>query len=33
VATAVVEKVSAFEAARFFSERKARANFKAFDGS
>jgi predicted DNA-binding protein len=31
VATAVAQKVSALETARFFSERKARANFKAFD--
>jgi len=31
VATAVAEKVSALETARFFSVRKARADFKAFD--
>lgn len=31
VATAVAEKVSALETARFFSDRKARANFKVFD--
>jgi hypothetical protein len=31
VATAVAEKVSALETARFFAERKARADFKAFD--
>jgi hypothetical protein len=31
VATAVAEKVSALETARFFQERKARADFKAFD--
>ena len=31
VATAVAEKVSALETARFFEDRKARANFKAFD--
>lgn len=31
VATAVAEKVSALETARFFTTRKARANFKAFD--
>lgn len=31
VATAVAEKVSALETARFFTDRKARANFKAFD--
>ena len=31
VATAVAEKVSALETARFFQDRKARANFKAFD--
>jgi hypothetical protein len=31
VATAVAEKVSALETARFFSDRKARADFKAFD--
>jgi hypothetical protein len=31
VATAVAEKVSALETARFFTERRARADFKAFD--
>jgi hypothetical protein len=31
VATAVAEKVSALETARYFQDRKARANFKAFD--
>ena len=31
VATAVAEKVSALETARLFQERKARADFKAFD--
>jgi hypothetical protein len=31
VAMAVAEKVSALEAARFFQDRKARADFKAFD--
>jgi len=31
VATAVAEKVSALETARFFQGRKARADFKAFD--
>jgi len=31
VAVAVAEKVSALETARFFQERKARADFKAFD--
>jgi hypothetical protein len=31
VATAVAEKVSALRTARFFQERKARADFKAFD--
>ncbi|MGB6944894.1 MAG: toxin-antitoxin system HicB family antitoxin [Bryobacteraceae bacterium] len=31
VATAVAEKVSALETARFFQDRKARADFKAFD--
>ncbi|MGO9059696.1 MAG: toxin-antitoxin system HicB family antitoxin [Candidatus Binataceae bacterium] len=31
VATAVAEKVSALQTARFFQERKARADFKAFD--
>ena len=31
VATAVAEKVSALETARFFVDRKARADFKAFD--
>ena len=31
VATAVAEKVSALETARFFQDRKARAEFKAFD--
>lgn len=31
VATAVAEKVSVLETARFFQERKARADFKAFD--
>jgi hypothetical protein len=31
VATAVAEKVSAMQTARFFQERKARADFKAFD--
>ena len=30
-ATAVAEKVSALETARFFTDRKARADFKAFD--
>lgn len=31
VATAVAEKVSALQTARFFQDSKARANFKAFD--
>jgi len=31
VATAVAEKVSALETARFFEDRRARADFKAFD--
>ena len=31
VATAVAEKVSALQTARFFVDRKARADFKAFD--
>ena len=31
VATAVAEKVSAPQTARFFEDRKARADFKAFD--
>ena len=31
VATAVAEKVSALETARFFASRKARADFNAFD--
>ncbi len=31
VATAVAEKVSVLETARFFQDRKARADFKAFD--
>ena len=31
VAMAVAEKVSALETARFFANRKARADFKAFD--
>jgi hypothetical protein len=31
VATAVAEKVSALQTARFFEDRKARADFKAFD--
>jgi hypothetical protein len=31
VAIAVAEKVSALETARFFEDRKARADFKAFD--
>ena len=31
VATAVAEKVSALETARFFQDRKARVQFKAFD--
>ncbi len=31
VATAVAEKVSALQTARFFAERRARADFKAFD--
>jgi hypothetical protein len=31
VATAVAEKVSALETARFFADRKARVNFRAFD--
>ena len=31
VTTAVAEKVSALETARFFADRKARADFKAFD--
>ena len=31
VATAVAEKSSALETARYFTDRKARADFKAFD--
>lgn len=31
VATAVAEKVSALETARYFSDRQARADFEAFD--
>ena len=31
VATAVAEKVSVLQTARYFTDRKARANFKAFD--
>jgi hypothetical protein len=31
IATAVAEKVSALQTARFFQDRKARADFKAFD--
>jgi hypothetical protein len=31
VATAVAEKVGALETAEFFTDRKKRANFKAFD--
>ena len=31
VAMAVAEKVTALETARFFADRKARADFKAFD--
>lgn len=31
VATAVAEKVSVLQTARFFADRKARADFKAFD--
>ena len=31
VATAVAEKVSALETARYFADRKTRADFKAFD--
>jgi hypothetical protein len=31
VATAVAEKLSAMQTAQFFSTRKARADFKAFD--
>jgi len=31
VATAVAEKVSALQTARFFEDRRARADFKAFD--
>jgi hypothetical protein len=31
VATAVAEKISALETARYFTDRKARANFQAFD--
>jgi hypothetical protein len=31
IATAVAEKVSALETARFFADRRARADFKAFD--
>lgn len=31
VATAVAEKVSALETAGFFADRKARADFRAFD--
>ena len=30
-ATAVAEKVSALQTARFFADRRARADFKAFD--
>jgi hypothetical protein len=31
VATAVAEKVSALQTAKYFSDRRARADFKAFD--
>jgi hypothetical protein len=31
VATAVAEKVSALQTAKYFSDRRARANFAAFD--
>jgi hypothetical protein len=31
VATAVAEKISALETARFFADRKRRVDFKAFD--
>lgn len=31
VATAVAEKISVMQTARFFQDRKTRANFKAFD--
>ncbi|MGD1074317.1 MAG: toxin-antitoxin system HicB family antitoxin [Bryobacteraceae bacterium] len=31
VATAVAEKVSALQTARYFADRKARADFEAFD--
>jgi hypothetical protein len=31
VATAVAEKIAALETARFFEDRKKRADFKAFD--
>ena len=31
VATAVAEKVSALQTARFFQDRRARADYKAFD--
>ena len=31
VATAVAEKISALETARFFTDRRKRADFKAFD--
>ena len=31
VATAVAEKISALETARFFEDRKRRADFRAFD--
>jgi hypothetical protein len=31
VATAVAEKVSALQTAKFFTDRRARADFKAFD--
>ena len=31
VATAVAEKVSALQTARFFADRRARADFKTFD--
>ena len=31
VATAVAEKVSALQTARFFADRQARADFRAFD--
>jgi hypothetical protein len=31
VATAVAEKVAAMNTAQFFAERRARADFKAFD--